>query len=289
MLGAGDADEPGHAQLAQGAAALHPVGGIHEAEFLPAIRLQAEDAGREAGLAQQALEALLLREGGVEEPLAPGQPGGLAVQTLLRQVAPAAAQGTAAGGFDDGRILVPLVLTLGIVQAGGVADRDRLDHAHHGEAGEGRRQPGRHHGHGEPHEVVGRVADGGLVEVADLHAHPALDIGEGADIAQVAIAADPDRRSLREDTRGSLREPVVEARRRSAHVREGRSRYLAKAAGPKQLGLPAVVRLHMDVHRSRGSQTRKPLPHRRSATSEDAAGHESVMKPSSRPGSSVRH
>ena len=43
---------------------------------------------------------------------------------------------------------------------------------------------------------MGGIADHRLVQVADLHVHPAIGVGDGAEVAQVAIAADPHGRTL---------------------------------------------------------------------------------------------
>lgn len=65
-----------------------------------------------------------------------------------------------------------------------------------------------------------RVPDDRLVKGANLHIDLALDVGERTQIPQVAIAADPDRRPLRDPRRRGV-QPVVELLGVAAHIDPG--------------------------------------------------------------------
>ena len=101
-------------------------------------------------------------------------------------------------------------------------------------------------GHGErqgqPDQVMGGVADHRLVQVAYLHGQRAPGAGDGAEIADMAVAADPHRRALRQ---GGVRvaQPFVKLRGAAAHVGVGRGGHLAVALGRQQLG--ALLRVGM--------------------------------------------
>jgi len=45
---------------------------------------------------------------------------------------------------------------------------------------------------------VGWITDDGLIEVANLDFHMFRGVGDGAEIAEVAVAANPDGRSVRQ-------------------------------------------------------------------------------------------
>ena len=74
------------------------------------------------------------------------------------------------------------------------------------------------------------VADDGLVEVADLDFDLAVGVGYRAEVADVAVAADPDGRALRELVAGAGLEPFVELEGVAADVGVGRTCHLEPAA-----------------------------------------------------------
>ena len=91
-------------------------------------------------------------------------------------------------------------------------------------------------GQAQADQVVRRVADHGLVEVADLDLDAALRVGDRAEVAQVAVAADPDRRA-RGQRLGRLRlQPFVELARVAAHVGVRGARHLQVAAAGQDRG-----------------------------------------------------
>ena len=78
-------------------------------------------------------------------------------------------------------------------------------------------------------EIVGRVADDGLVEVANFDFDAAVGVGYGAEIADVAVPADPDGRSLGMATFFAAGKPLVKLNRVAAHIGVDAARHLATA------------------------------------------------------------
>ena len=78
----------------------------------------------------------------------------------------------------------------------------------------------------QAHQVVGRIADHRLVEVADMHVDTALGVPGGAQVAGVAVAADPDRRAMGQTSARLAVQPLVELHGAAAHVGVGRTRHL---------------------------------------------------------------
>ena len=62
-----------------------------------------------------------------------------------------------------------------------------------------------------------RIADHGLVQVADLDFDLAMCIRDRAKVADMAIAADPDRRALRQFDSGRRIQPLIESGGTAAH------------------------------------------------------------------------
>ena len=65
----------------------------------------------------------------------------------------------------------------------------------------------------QPNQIVGGITDYGLVEIANLDGHSALGVRQGAEVSDMAIAANPHRRPVR-DLAGALIQPIVEGRMR---------------------------------------------------------------------------
>lgn len=75
------------------------------------------------------------------------------------------------------------------------------------------------------------IADDGLVEVTDLDVDLALGIGHRAQVADVAVAADPDGRTFGQAAGLGFIEPVVEAQGAAAHVGVGRAGHFEVLGG----------------------------------------------------------
>jgi hypothetical protein len=74
--------------------------------------------------------------------------------------------------------------------------------------------------------IVSRVADYGLIEVADLNGNMTIDRSDRAKIACAAIAADPYGWSFRQGSPLLRFEPLVKLDGASAHIGMGGSRHL---------------------------------------------------------------
>ncbi len=109
-----------------------------------------------------------------------------------------------------------------------------LDHLLHHEGGGDAGQVGAAGGGGEREaeadEIVGRVADDGLVEVADLDFDLAVGVGDGAEVADVAVPADPDGWTLGKLCGRVCFEPLVELKRASTYVGVGGASHLQAAS-----------------------------------------------------------
>jgi hypothetical protein len=99
-------------------------------------------------------------------------------------------------------------------------------------------------GYAQADDVVRGVTHDGLVEVADLDIDAAVAIRDGADVAHVAIAADPQVRAERKRA-AAVVQPFVELQRIAANVGMRRARHLEVAQGGKPSF--AVARRHRRV------------------------------------------
>lgn len=146
-------------------------------------------------------------------------------------MAPASAQRLALDAahdlrFDDG------FAAGGIVECGGIAVDHRLHHPHRDDAGQVGAARGGGQRQAQSDQVMRGIADHRLVEIADLDFHRTLAIGDWPQIAEMAIAADPDGRSLRNAPRRvGRRQPFVEFRRVAANIGMGGSRHFQRAPG----------------------------------------------------------
>src|ERR1700761_9164659 len=91
--------------------------------------------------------------------------------------------------------LVPLG-TPGAGETGFIAADKRLDDPRRDEPGQIRTSRRGGKGERQADNVGRRIADYGLIEIADLDFPPALGVRQRAEIAEMTIAADPDRRSF---------------------------------------------------------------------------------------------
>ena len=69
------------------------------------------------------------------------------------------------------------------------------------------------------------ISDRGLIKISDLHPNVALRIGQGTKIANVTVAANPDRGTIRELAAATAVEPFVKLDGASAHICVRRSRH----------------------------------------------------------------
>jgi hypothetical protein len=79
---------------------------------------------------------------------------------------------------------------------------------------------------------VDRVADDGLIEVANLYGYLAVRVCDRAEIADMTIAANPDRWSLRNLAAVNRIDSFIELARVAAHTSMGRPRHLEVASLP---------------------------------------------------------
>ena len=65
---------------------------------------------------------------------------------------------------------------------------------------------------------MGWIADHGLIQVADLDGDLAVRIGDRTEIAEMAVAANPDRRPFGYGATFLARQPLIESGGAAAHV-----------------------------------------------------------------------
>jgi hypothetical protein len=107
-----------------------------------------------------------------------------------------------------------------------VAVDQMFDDVSRGHAGKIRTAGRRCERQAETDEIMRRIADDSLVEIADLNENAAAGIRDRAEIAEMAIAAYPHRRTCGNVGR-CLLQPFVEFHRRAAHVGVGGPGHLA--------------------------------------------------------------
>jgi hypothetical protein len=236
------AHQHGEAQPAERAAALAPVGGVDQAHRrvavarpqrrgeTPDILALEQRFERVPLVARQRPEALAERDGrlGALDPLVrqvlPGPPGRLSHHQLH------GARHVVAGGS----------LALGVGERRLVAIDHMLENMrrrHAGKVGAARRHGQRQ---SEADDVVGGVADHRLVEVANLDGQRTAGAGDRAQIADVAVAADPHRRSLGQ-RRVRAAQPLVEFCRAAPDIGMGGRRHLAVTLGDQKFSALAWV------------------------------------------------
>ena len=131
---------------------------------------------------------------------------------------PAAAHGLGQQAADRNRAQPLFSVTVEVARHRGlVTDHQAFHETRGGDAREIRTTRGRGEGQRQTDQIVSRIADDALVQVADLHRHTAALVGQGSEVAQVAIAANPDRGTLGHIRRGVL-QPFVKLGRAAAHV-----------------------------------------------------------------------
>ena len=139
-----------------------------------------------------------------------------------------AAESLAANGANSIRFRHALVV-LAVDHGQLVAADHLLDHAGGGDAGQVGAPGGGGEGESEADQVVSGIADHRLVKVTDLDFHLAFGVGKRAEIAEMTVAADPDRRPDRKQLgAGGFLEPMVEVHRGPAHVGVSRARHLER-------------------------------------------------------------
>ena len=108
-----------------------------------------------------------------------------------------------------------------------ISEDHLLDHASGGDAGEVASADGGGEREAEADGVVRGIADDSLIEVADLDFYMAIGIGDRAEVADVAVAADPDGWAFGERVLRDGVEPLVELEGIAANVGVGGARHLA--------------------------------------------------------------
>ena len=170
---------------------------------------------------------------GFQNFLPSGMDGTNVLETLLSQMPPFPVQcfpahGGDEGGFEDG------LLVVGRGQAGFIA----LDHLLQHPCGRDARQigpaGGTRQGEGQPDQVVHGIADHGLVQIADLDIDLAFRVGEGPEVAGMAIAADPHGRPVG-DVAVELAQPFVMLDRIAPNEGMRRFRHFQHAPGFEDL------------------------------------------------------
>jgi len=81
-----------------------------------------------------------------------------------------------------------------------------------------------------------RIANHCLVEIANLHLHPTLVVGQWPEVAEVAVTTDPYGGSLRNRPTVLRLQPFVELHGVAAHIGMGGSRHLRILQCAQQLG-----------------------------------------------------
>jgi hypothetical protein len=127
----------------------------------------------------------------------------------------------------------------GVVQSRVVALHHLFEHSGRRDAREVR--PARRHGERQTKadQIVGRVADDGLIEVANLYGYLAVRVCDRAEIADMTIAADPDRRSLGNGAAICAVQPLIELGCTASDKGVRRSRHF-QVSGLEQDGRPVV-------------------------------------------------
>src|SRR5438045_2182888 len=78
----------------------------------------------------------------------------------------------------------------------------------------------------EADQIVRGIADDGLVHVTDQNGDSIVRVGEGAEIAKMAVTANPDWRTLGDVSAIRFAEPLVKFRRIAANISLDRARHL---------------------------------------------------------------
>ena len=227
-----DRHDGGKTQQAERAAPLHPIGGVDQPDFaILRLALQRQDHGTDPFVGEQRGQRLAFIGRQLPEFLAQRDARLDRVQPFLGQMAPAPTQGLALDAADDLGVEVGIAM-FGIADRHGIALDHRLHHTHGHDTGQVRTARRRGQRQAEPDEVMGGIADHGLIEIADLDFHRAAAIGDRSQIAQMAVAANPDRRSLGHPPgRLRCRQPFVEFRRVAPDIGMGGSRHLQSTSG----------------------------------------------------------
>ncbi len=193
-----EVDEGGVAELAERGTPLHPVGGIEQFDlgFVRTL-VEGQDQALHGGGVEQHADIPLFLVAQAQERLADRNGGANVGDALAGEVPPLPAERLLADGGDEFR-LADRVRVLGREEAGLVAADHLLQHARRRHAREVRAPRRAGERQGQPDEVVGRVADHGLVEVTDLDVDLALAVGDRSEVAGMAVAADPNGRAVRE-------------------------------------------------------------------------------------------
>src|ERR1700691_1744371 len=205
-----DAQQYGKPQSSQGAAALHPVGGIHDSHLIMFVAVfKRRDEVAHFRKFKYALDLFLFRWRDRPEPLTHWNLRSHVFNTLFGQMVPSPLQGAfqhAPHGCRHGTLswVFPRIGKDTFISFHHLFEHERGRHAWQILSPDSscQREP-------EANEIVDRVSDNGLVQVPDSNLHPALGVGDWTQISQMAIAADPDGRTLRQGPGYGRTQPFV--------------------------------------------------------------------------------
>jgi hypothetical protein len=221
----------GIAQAPQRAAAFHPIGGIeHLDRGLVLARLQMRHETLHAFGSAKCDDGRALFVAQRPETPAERDLRLHVLDALFREMLPTPLKRLLQhGDHRFGRVdpLLFLVWPQGIL----IAVHQVLDEVRGRDAREVGAARRRRQRQAEPDQVVRGVADHGLVEVADQDRHVALGVGHRPEIADMAVAADPDRRTVGNAVAVRLFKPFVELDRGAAHIGVGGAGHLQPLMG----------------------------------------------------------
>jgi hypothetical protein len=170
---------------------------------------------------------LFLRQ--LPEALAERKDGLFIPDPLFGKVPPAPMRGLLPDGTDDVRLRRRRAVVMR-QQGAPIAFDHRLDHLRGLDAGQIGTAGRRLQRETQPDQVERGIADDRLVEIADLDRDPMIGVRERAEIAEMAIAAYPDRRPDRHFPRQpGLGQPLVEYRGIAPDIGVDRTRHLVRA------------------------------------------------------------
>jgi hypothetical protein len=197
----GDAHQHGIAQPPQRTASLYPIGGVQHLDLRIVIAVaHGGDQSAHFRRGKQFLQFAILAGADFPEFIAARNGGAHIFDAFFRQIAPAAAQGLRHDFMNRLDFFNAGALAMAVTERGRVADHHLLDHSGCGDAGQVGTARRRRQGQAQPDQIMHGIADHGLIEITDLDIHPSRQIGHGTQIADMAIAANPDRGAPRAKT-----------------------------------------------------------------------------------------
>ncbi len=240
MVAIPDLQQHGIAQASKRTASFHPVGRVQDGNFIAVVAaMQAGDEQPRFFGCKDALDISVFFLSERPEPFAARNGGAHILNALGCQMTPLAMQrllhcqlGRFHRTFFIGRMARWFGRRLLIA----------LHHLLHHLCGGDARQIGAASGgcqrQGEPDQIMGGIADDGLVHIADLDFHVAFNVSHGSEIARMTVPADPYRWPLRQLATAFL-QPLIKPGRIAAHIGMRRGCHFQSAAR-FQNGLPLL-------------------------------------------------